>query len=103
VLRRAFNFEAQFDRFANALGDFVQRSRLCVASGELRDRGNVVAFLITFNDDVELALQWSVLSLYSRRLFGPDFIATARRLQTSNHVKRGRYLCIIESPRPEEA
>jgi hypothetical protein len=30
---------------------------LRVASGDLRDRGDIVAFLITFDEDVELALQ----------------------------------------------
>jgi hypothetical protein len=58
----ALDFEAQFDRLANAGSDVVQRFCLRVASGQLRNRGNIVAFLLALNDDVELALQWSILN-----------------------------------------
>ena len=51
------NFEAQLDSLSNAAGEFIQRSGLGMTAGELRDRSNIVAFLIPFNDDVELPQQ----------------------------------------------
>ena len=66
MFRRARHFETQFDSFANALRDLVQRPRLRMASGDLWDRGDIIAFLITFNNDIELALQRGVLAFNSR-------------------------------------
>jgi hypothetical protein len=65
VRRHTLNFKAQLDGFTNARGNLVQRTALGVASGELRDGGNVKALFITFNDDIELALH----VMWSRFLF----------------------------------
>lgn len=61
LLGRTFHFKAEFNRFTNAFGDLIQRSRLRVAPGKLRDRGNVIAFVIPFDYYIELVLQLSVL------------------------------------------
>jgi len=54
----AFGFEAQLNGLSNLLDHFIQGSRLGVATGKLWDRGDVVTFSITFDNDVELPLQW---------------------------------------------
>ena len=51
------HFETQFNGLANALRDLIQRSSLRVASGDLWDRSDVVAFFVPFNNDSELARQ----------------------------------------------
>jgi hypothetical protein len=78
MFRRTRHFETQFYSLANPLRDLVQRSRLRVASRELWDRSDVVAFFIPFNDNIELARQWRVLDFYSSPL-GANSGAKARR------------------------
>jgi hypothetical protein len=46
LLGCAFHFQAQLDGLTNAAGDLVQGSRLRVTSRKLRDRRNVVPFLV---------------------------------------------------------
>jgi len=57
VFRPALHLQAQLYRFANPLRDLVQRPSLRVACRDLRNGGDVVAFLIAFNNDIELAWQ----------------------------------------------
>jgi hypothetical protein len=52
---RALDIQRQLYGFANALRDLVKRPRLRVASGDLWNGGNVEAFLVALNDDIELA------------------------------------------------
>jgi hypothetical protein len=61
-------FKTQFNSLANALRDLIQRSSLRMASGELWDRSDVVAFFIPFNDNIELAQQWRFLAFHSSRV-----------------------------------
>jgi hypothetical protein len=55
MLRR---FETQLGRFANPLHQFVEGSGLGMATGDLRDRSDVIAVLVALDDHVKLALQW---------------------------------------------
>ena len=54
LLGRTFHFEAQFNRFADALYNLIQRRRLSVTRGKLRYRRNIIAFLVSLNDDIEV-------------------------------------------------
>jgi hypothetical protein len=60
-----FHFEAQLDRFTNALRYLVERSSLGVASRELRDGRDITPFLIALNYDIELVWQTTVLVYHS--------------------------------------
>jgi len=66
------NFETQFDRFANALGDLLEGSRLGMTSRELGDRRNVISFIVALCNDIELAWQRIVLSHYFTLSVLPD-------------------------------
>ncbi len=55
LLCRTLDFEAQLDRLADAFDDLVQRTRLCMASRDLWNGGNVVTFLVALNDGIVLA------------------------------------------------
>jgi len=55
LIRGAFGFEAQLYGFADTLVDLVEGPRLCMAPRDLRNRGDVEAFRVAFNDNVELA------------------------------------------------
>jgi hypothetical protein len=55
LFRSTVDFEAQLYRFANALRDLIQRPRLRMTCRELWNRGYVVAFLVSFNDNIKLA------------------------------------------------
>jgi hypothetical protein len=61
---RTLHFEAQRERFPNPLRNLVEGSRLCMARRDLRDRGDIEAILITFDDDVELVLQCSTSPIF---------------------------------------
>ena len=58
MFRPTLHFQAQLYRFANALRDLVQRPSLSVACRDLWNGGDVIAFLIAFNNDIELAWHW---------------------------------------------
>jgi hypothetical protein len=49
---------------SNTSRDFVEGLRLRLTSCKLRNRCNVVPFLVALYDDIELAWQWIVLSLH---------------------------------------
>jgi hypothetical protein len=90
LFRRTRHFETQFYSLANPLRDLVQRSRLRMASRDLRDRSDVVTFFIPFNDNVELARQWKVLDFYSSPL-GPT--PAQRRGAISQKAVSGEFDC----------
>jgi hypothetical protein len=68
------HFEAQFNCFANAFGDLIQRPRLGMTAGKLRDRGDIICFLVALNNNIELALQQSVLDFYCRPPALPEIV-----------------------------
>ena len=57
INRGALDFKAEFDGFSNPLGYFVEGPPLRVASRDPRNRGDVAAFGIALDDNVELAWQ----------------------------------------------
>ena len=51
---RTIDFDGNRDRLADSVRDLVERSRLRVAARNLRNRSDVVTFLVAFDDHVEL-------------------------------------------------
>ena len=90
LFRRALGLQAQLYGFANALGDLVQRTGLCMACRDLRNRGDVIAFPVALNDDIELA--WHGESSHSIVDFSPS------RCRASVHRSDGRAL-VVSKPR----
>jgi hypothetical protein len=56
TLGNAFHLKAQLNGLTYAAVEFVQRSRLRVATGKSRDRSNIVAFIVLLDDNVKIAL-----------------------------------------------
>ncbi len=48
------HFETEFNGLPDSLHEFIQRSALSVTTGKLRDRTNIQAFFVPFDDHVEL-------------------------------------------------
>ena len=73
LLRKSFYFEAKYNGFPDALGEFVQRPSLRVTTRELGDRGNVITLFVALDDDIELMLHRRTPPLRSNDcdLFGP--------------------------------
>ena len=55
LLGRALHLQAQRDSFADAVGDLIKRTRLCVTARDLGNGGYIIALCIALNHDVELA------------------------------------------------
>ena len=51
----AFDLQAQLNGLSNPFHEFVERPSLRVATGQLRNAGNIITILIPLDDNVELA------------------------------------------------
>ncbi len=53
--------EAELDCFADPQIDFVEGLCLRMATGQGGDRGDVIAFVVPFDNDVEITSKWNHL------------------------------------------
>src|ERR1035438_587714 len=51
----SLDLQAQLDRFSNPNDELIKRARLSMATGQLRNAGDIVTLRVTFHDDAELA------------------------------------------------